>query len=46
MPDPRRKIQLLIAFLKEYRLHVGRKDLAVGKQKVNAMLFFPLDGPG
>ncbi|MFZ2471232.1 MAG: AAA family ATPase [Methanothrix sp.] len=42
MPDPRRKIQLLIASLEEYRLHVGRKDLAVGKQKVNAMLFFSL----
>ncbi|MDD4446349.1 MAG: AAA family ATPase [Methanothrix sp.] len=42
MPDPRKKIQLLISSLEELRLHVGRKDLAVGKQKVNAMLFFSL----
>ena len=42
MPDPRKKIQLLIASLEELRLHVGRKDLAVGKQRVNALLFFSL----
>jgi hypothetical protein len=42
MPDPRKKIQLLISSLEELRLHVGRKDLAVGNQKVNAMLFFSL----
>jgi MoxR-like ATPase len=42
MPDPRKKIQLLISSLEELRLHVGRKDLAVGKQKVNALLFFTL----
>ena len=42
MPDPRKKIQHLIASLEELRLHVGRKDLAVGKQRVNALLFFSL----
>jgi MoxR-like ATPase len=42
MPDPRKKIQLLIASLEELRLHVGRKDLAVGRQRVNALLFFSL----
>jgi len=42
MPDPLNKIQLLISSLEELRLHVGRKDLAVGNQKVNAMLFFTL----
>jgi MoxR-like ATPase len=42
MPDPRKKIQLLISSLEELRLHVGRKDLAVGKQRVNALLFFSL----
>lgn len=42
MPDPRKKIQLLTSSLEELRLHVGRKDLAVGKQKVNALLFFAL----
>jgi hypothetical protein len=39
MPDPRKKIQHLIAALEELRLHVGRKDLAVGKLRVNALLF-------
>lgn len=42
MPDPRKKIQLLISALEELRLHVGRKDLAIGMQKVNAMLYFSL----
>ena len=42
MLDPRKKIQLLIASLEELRLHVGRKDLAVGKQRVNAQLYFSL----
>jgi len=42
MPDPRKKIQHLISTLEELRLHVGRKDLAVGKQSVNALLFFSL----
>jgi MoxR-like ATPase len=40
MPDPRKKIQLLIASLEDLRLHIGRKDLAVGRQKVNAQLYF------
>jgi hypothetical protein len=34
MPDPRKKIQHLIASLEELRLHVGRKDLASGKQNL------------
>ena len=42
MPDPRKKIQLLASVLEELRLHVGRKDLAIGMQKVNAMLYFSL----
>ena len=42
MPDPRKKIQLLANALEELRLHVGRKDLAIGMQKVNAMLYFSL----
>ena len=42
MPDPRKKIQHLIESLEELRLHVGRKDLAVGKLRVNALLFFSL----
>jgi hypothetical protein len=42
MPDPRKKIQHLISTLEELRLHVGRKDLAVGKQMVNAQLYFSL----
>jgi MoxR-like ATPase len=42
MPDPLKKIRHLIASLEELRLHVGRKDLAVGKQRVNALLFFSL----
>jgi MoxR-like ATPase len=42
MPDPCKKIKLLIASLEELRLHVGRKDLAVGKQQINAQLYFSL----
>jgi MoxR-like ATPase len=42
MPDPRKKIEALIASLDELSLHVGRKDLAIGEEMVNAQLFFPL----
>ncbi len=42
MPDPRKKIEALIASLEELSLHVGRKDLAIGEEMVNAQLFFPL----
>ena len=42
MPDPRIKIVELIASLEELRLHMGKKDLAIGKHQVNAQLFFSL----
>jgi MoxR-like ATPase len=42
MPDPRKKIEQLISSLEELRLHVGRKDLAIGGQRVNAQLYFSL----
>ena len=42
MPDPYKKIQLLVSSLEELRLHVGRKDLVLGRQKVNAQLYFSL----
>ncbi|HNX09526.1 MAG TPA: AAA family ATPase [Methanothrix sp.] len=42
MPDPHKKIQLLISSLEELRLHVGRKDLALGRLRVNAQLYFSL----
>lgn len=40
MPDPRKKIQQLMDCLEELRLHVGRRDLSVGGQRVNAPLYF------
>ena len=42
MPDPRKKIVALIASLEELRLHMGKKDLAIGKHSVNAQLFFSI----
>jgi len=42
MPDPHKKIQHLIASLEEERLHVGRKDLAIGRQRINAQLYFSI----
>jgi hypothetical protein len=42
MPDPRIKIVELIASLEELRLHMGKKDLAIGLHQVNAQLFFSL----
>jgi len=42
MPDPRKKIEQLIESLEELRLHVGRKDMAVGGQGINAPLYFSL----
>ena len=42
MPDPRIKIVELIASLEELRLHMGKKDLAIGEHQVNAQLFFSL----
>jgi len=42
MPDPRKKIEALIESLEDLRLHVGRKDLVVGDERVNPQLFFLL----
>jgi len=42
MPDPRKKIHALITSLEELRLHVGKRDLSVGRDDVNAQLFFSL----
>ncbi len=42
MPDPRKKIEDLIASLEEKRLHVGRSDLTIGTRSVNSQLFFSL----
>jgi len=42
MPDPLKKIKQLIASLEDLRLHVGRRDLAIGEQRINAPLFFCL----
>lgn len=42
MPDPRIKIDALVRSLEELRLHVGRKDLVVGGDRVNAQLYFSL----
>jgi len=42
MPDPRKKIAALIRSLEDLRLHVGRKDLSIGEENVNAQLYFPL----
>ncbi len=42
MPDPRSKIKALIESLQELRLHVGKKDLTIGGENVNAQLFFSL----
>jgi len=40
MPDPCKKIQQLIRSLEELRLHLGRADLAVAGQRINAPLYF------
>ncbi len=42
MPDPRKKIEALIASLEEFRLHIGRADLSIGRRTVNSQLFFSL----
>jgi MoxR-like ATPase len=42
MPDPKRKIELLVSSLEELRLHIGRKDLSIGRKKVNSQLYFSL----
>ena len=40
MPDSLSKIGALIASLEELKLHLGRRDLAVGGTSVNAQLYF------
>jgi MoxR-like ATPase len=42
MPDPKRKMELLISSLEDLRLHMGRRDLTIGLQKVNSQLYFSL----
>ena len=42
MPDPKEKIEDLIRALEELRLHVARKDLAVGNQRINSQLYFSI----
>jgi MoxR-like ATPase len=42
MPDPRKKIEALIASLEELRLHIGRKELSIGSRNINSLLFFSL----
>jgi MoxR-like ATPase len=42
MPDPKRKVELLISSLEDLRLHMGRRDLTIGLQKVNSQLYFSL----
>ena len=42
MPDPKRKMELLISSLEDLRLHMGRRDLTIGPQKVNSQLYFSL----
>ena len=42
MPDPKEKIEALISSLEELRLHVARKDLAVGNQRINSTLYFSI----
>src|SRR5512147_2570236 len=40
MPDSLSKIGSLIASLEELKLHLGRRDLAIGGTSVNAQLYF------
>lgn len=40
MPCPQSKIDALISSLDELRLHLGRRDLAIGSSRVNAQLYF------
>lgn len=42
MPDPKRKMELLISSLEDLRLHMGRRDLAIGPQRINSQLYFSL----
>jgi len=42
MPDPKSKIEQLVSSLEELRLHLGRKDLLIGGDRINAQLYFCL----
>ncbi len=42
MSDPLEKIDVLVATLKELRLHMGRLDLRVGDRHLNSQLYFSL----
>jgi MoxR-like ATPase len=42
MPDPLSKINDLVQSLEDLRLHLGRKDLAIGGMNVNSQLYFSL----
>ncbi len=42
MPDPKEKIKALIRALEEQRLHVARKDLVIGNQRINSSLYFSI----
>jgi len=42
MPDPLSKIEALIASLEDVKLHLGRRDIAIGRERVNAQLYFSL----
>jgi MoxR-like ATPase len=42
MPDPLTKIEALAESLEELRLHIGVRDLSLGKRSVNAQLYFSM----
>jgi len=42
MPDPKSKIEQLVSSLEELRLHLGRKDLLIGGDRINSQLYFCL----
>ena len=42
MPDPKSKIEQLVSSLEELRLHLGRKDLLIGRDRINSQLYFCL----
>jgi MoxR-like ATPase len=42
MPDLLSKIDAISEALEALRLHVGKKDLRIGRQRLNAQLYFSL----
>jgi hypothetical protein len=42
MPDLQRKIDALARSLENLRLHLGKRDLAIGDRRVNSQLYFAL----